>query len=694
MPSSFFWRFFLLILILPPLSNAHASLPEPWPDMVPEVNRDQRDELENLANQAGAVGDYFKLKLAEKQLKTSQTLEAFKTVSRVQEPLFLWWKNVIEAEVFVDQSKFRETLALLHKLPAKPKPELSFGEVTYQNLYKRALISRVLAKQNLKEDSAKDIARFASLFPKDESLKKILGLPEDTQPTLTKQNKIDKLHALFFSYQYKDVPGLISTAEIKSSKIRNEHKCRAFYELGISLKNTKTENTASMISFQEILTSDCGDYYTPRALYWSGILANSENDSATAEKYFTKLYQDFPNNRLADDAIYHLHQMAEKNQNASQAKKYHKMLTELGKGDMRCKFFFDDAYALFKKDEFKKAADLFTKAVTAEPTEDESYPQALYWQGRSLEKTGDKKNRISAMKSYQRVLREFPFSFYAILSARRMNTNVAAPNLPRLNGNMPETGISYFALIDDFNQKGYHEIAGNILDLALHAHPEWEQTHKEYLAKKLIESGNYRKAIEIASEHFDSGVYGPIKAQTDPLFAAFYPLAYQDKIKIGHNHSTLPQGAIQGIMREESLFQKNARSWVGATGLMQLMPTTAQLVRKELPGNVLLDQDLTDTETNIILGSTYLQNMKNYFDGQLPLAIMAYNAGPGTVRKWVRNFGDLELDEFIETIPLSETRGYVKRVMRSMYVYGRLYNESYFKEPDYFDFHIKRKNKL
>lgn len=295
------------------------------------------------------------------------------------------------------------------------------------------------------------------------------------------------------------------------------------------------------------------------------------------------------------------------------------------------------------------------------------------------------------MKSYHRLLQEFPFSFYAVLAARRLGTHAHTPDLPKLTGSMPETGATDFALIDELNQKGHHEAASSILDLALHAHPEWEKTHKEYLAKKLIESHNYRKAIEIAAEHFDSGVYGPIKAQTDPLFAAFYPLAYQDKIKIGRNQSLLPQGVIEGIMREESLFQKTAKSWVGAMGLMQLMPTTAQLVRKQLPENLYLDSDLTDTETNIILGSTYLKDMQNYFDGQLPLAIMAYNAGPGNVRKWLKNFGDLELDEFIETIPLSETRGYIKRVMRSMYVYGSLHNEAYFKKPTYFDFQIKRK---
>lgn len=175
------------------------------------------------------------------------------------------------------------------------------------------------------------------------------------------------------------------------------------------------------------------------------------------------------------------------------------------------------------------------------------------------------------------------------------------------------------------------------------------------------------------------------------MFAAFYPLPFRDKTEIGYKRSELPFGAIEGIMREESLFQRTARSWVGATGLMQLMPSTAAMLKRQNT-DVEFHPSLTDTESNIILGSTYLKDMRNYFSGQLPLAIMAYNAGPGNVNKWLRRFGNLELDEFIEKIPLSETRNYVKRVMRTMQVYGQIYDEEFFRKPTYVSFQIERKD--
>ena len=145
-------------------------------------------------------------------------------------------------------------------------------------------------------------------------------------------------------------------------------------------------------------------------------------------------------------------------------------------------------------------------------------------------------------------------------------------------------------------------------------------------------------------------------------------------------------------MREESLFQCTARSYVGAQGLMQLMPATASMVRRKL--DIPIGNDLTDPRNNILLGSTYLRDMKDYFEDQLPLAIMAYNAGPGNVNKWLRNFGDKELDEFIENIPLDETRNYVKRVMRSMQVYGSFYREKYFLTLENVSFNIKTRRSL
>jgi soluble lytic murein transglycosylase len=134
------------------------------------------------------------------------------------------------------------------------------------------------------------------------------------------------------------------------------------------------------------------------------------------------------------------------------------------------------------------------------------------------------------------------------------------------------------------------------------------------------------------------------------------------------------------IMRQESQFDKAAVSHAGARGLMQLMPGTA----RETSGKVAMayrpDALTVDTDYNIVLGSTYIQRMLDYYNGSYPLAIAAYNGGPGNVNKWLKANGDprtgeIGILEWIEKIPLSETRDYVQRVLENAVMYDHLYPE-------------------
>ena len=133
---------------------------------------------------------------------------------------------------------------------------------------------------------------------------------------------------------------------------------------------------------------------------------------------------------------------------------------------------------------------------------------------------------------------------------------------------------------------------------------------------------------------------------------------------------------IHAIARQESQFDRAAVSRVGARGLMQLMPGTA----RETAGKLGLSYDggalTTDTDYNIQLGSTYFQRMLDNY-GSYPLAVAAYNAGPGNVNKWLKANGDprmggADIIDWIEAIPLSETRNYVQRVLENAVVYDLL----------------------
>jgi soluble lytic murein transglycosylase len=132
-----------------------------------------------------------------------------------------------------------------------------------------------------------------------------------------------------------------------------------------------------------------------------------------------------------------------------------------------------------------------------------------------------------------------------------------------------------------------------------------------------------------------------------------------------------------GITRQESSFDRTAVSYAGARGMMQLMPGTA----REQAGKMGVGYDAarltSDPSYNVMLGSAYFQRLLNRWDGSVPLAVASYNAGAGNVSKWVDRYGDprrpgADMVQWIESIPFTETRGYVQRVIENSVIYDQL----------------------
>jgi soluble lytic murein transglycosylase len=128
---------------------------------------------------------------------------------------------------------------------------------------------------------------------------------------------------------------------------------------------------------------------------------------------------------------------------------------------------------------------------------------------------------------------------------------------------------------------------------------------------------------------------------------------------------------VYGLIRQESRFIMDARSGVGASGLMQVMPATARWTAKKIGlVNFTADQ-INDRETNIAIGTGYLKLVLDDFAGSMPLAAAAYNAGPGRPRAW-RNGAVVETAIWAENVPFAETRDYVKKVLSNTTNYAAI----------------------
>lgn len=159
---------------------------------------------------------------------------------------------------------------------------------------------------------------------------------------------------------------------------------------------------------------------------------------------------------------------------------------------------------------------------------------------------------------------------------------------------------------------------------------------------------------------------------------------FSDYTVAGYPSVRVPAGSesyftiIHAIARQESQFDRAAVSHAGARGLMQLMPGTARETAGKLGLSYNMASLTTDTDYNIRLGSSYFQRMLSYYGGSYPLAVAAYNAGPGNVNKWLRANGDprtsgVDMLEWVEAIPIYETKNYVQRVLENAVVYDLLH---------------------
>ena len=166
-------------------------------------------------------------------------------------------------------------------------------------------------------------------------------------------------------------------------------------------------------------------------------------------------------------------------------------------------------------------------------------------------------------------------------------------------------------------------------------------------------------------------------AATHALWQEANPVEYEDLVERFARANGLPASLVLGLIRRESNFNPRARSYARALGLMQLLaPVGREVAVKLLNYKRLAARDLYKPHINIEIGTRLLREFHRLYRGNSPLAIAAYNAGAGSVRKWLHRFGHLQTDEFVEVIPFKGTAGYVKKVLSSTAVYGALYHPS------------------
>lgn len=170
---------------------------------------------------------------------------------------------------------------------------------------------------------------------------------------------------------------------------------------------------------------------------------------------------------------------------------------------------------------------------------------------------------------------------------------------------------------------------------------------------------------------YDRAIYAADRTENKHNYAYRYAMPHQSYVVSHSRNAGIDPAWAYGLMRQESRFVSHARSHVGAGGLMQIMPDTAKLVARQM-GETYNPAALTDMNTNIRYGTFYLSMIQSQLSNSPVLATAGYNAGPNRARRWQPDVQPIAADQYTETIPLIETRDYVKHVMTNATHYGVL----------------------
>ena len=192
-----------------------------------------------------------------------------------------------------------------------------------------------------------------------------------------------------------------------------------------------------------------------------------------------------------------------------------------------------------------------------------------------------------------------------------------------------------------------------------------DSQRQQQLAVLAADQGWHRMAIDAAA-----------RAEAWDALDLRFPMPYQETFAHFGAVQRVPYTELMAIARRESAFFPEARSPVGARGLMQIMPATGKQVASQL-GRKHSSSALYDVEHNVLLGSAYYRQLLDRFDGNRIFALAAYNAGPHRVDRWrKKSGGTVPLEVWVETIPFQETRNYVQAVLSYNVVFQYLQGDS------------------
>lgn len=488
----------------------------------------------------------------------------------------------------------------------------------------------------------------------------------------------------------------IDTVDLSNTPIPKDgsaQACMAQYAKGRSLFKLNRVTDASLVlgpSGRACKGSD--DDRGAKSLYLAGKSLERKKAWAAAAVEYQAIADLYPENSYADDGLALAGIAWQEAGDLARARQtWARQVAEYPTGDLAGEGYWRLAWGAYLDGDTAKAIEWADKAQLAVPLEvDPMHVRAaIYWSGRwraypdladPVMETGVKADMVKAQEIWLSMCRDRPFSHYTLLAAARMQEldPTALEAIPRWE----PTGLDEpWKVRESWLQEADTQEAlalatlGLLKDAQAHFGPldDLLPSEASVVTQLRWEADDWLMAhydMKQFMAHHPPELLGEQQAK---VLTLAFPLQYWEQVSKATQPYDWDGRIFHALTREESVFNKDIVSWAGAIGLSQLMPATAQGQSRRM-GITVSKSDLHDPYTNARIGSYYFDFLMRRFKGNHWLSLAGYNAGEGNVDKWLKRFGNVPTDQFIESIPFRETRNYSRRVSRSYQTYHLLYD--------------------
>jgi len=460
---------------------------------------------------------------------------------------------------------------------------------------------------------------------------------------------------------------------------------------GVSLLNSK-QHVQAITALARV--SDRSPELRAEAILYQSDALRRASRLAESSALIDRLLGQYSKSPWAGEALYALATYLNKQEKESEAAiRYRQLLASFPKSPYAPEASYNLGWFAYKSKSYADATRILEQHLASyRYPETKFIGEACLWAAKSEERLGHKSR---ALALYDLVNERYRYGYHGYVAGLRSAALRKAE--PSLKPEEPKPGsdleriranIRYIepiqetadgsesvriAKANDLEVIGLDEFAVREMNKALEAAPTSPKINLRLAGLYSRRGENFQATLVLRKGYPDLYSYKESDVPRE-AWEIFFPLVAWGAIKEEARRYGIDPYVAAGLIRQESVFNPNATSRVGARGLMQVMPATGQLVSKRQGSGNIAPADLYNPTLNVKLGMNYLAQIIGQF-GRIEYAAAAYNAGPGRAQRWIAERGTMDIEDWIENIPFSETRGYVQGVLRYAANYRRLYKE-------------------